>query len=230
MLRATLLTAAASLALALPASADTKSYDIDSFSTLDVSAGVTVIFEAGETRSLVAENTKGDFDNLIVENRGDTLVISRKGSGFFSKRNRQNYTITVSGPAVSAIDASSGATLKASGIIGQSVDLQASSGATLAATNIEAGDISLKVSSGAEMDAYGTCTSASISASSGASLEADELACANVEASASSGASVRAHATNRADASASSGASVKLVGGATDITSDRSSGGSVTVS
>jgi len=107
MLRSTLL-ATACLALALPASAENQTYNMNSFNELDVSAGVTVIYEAGDTQSIIAENDSGNFEKLVIENRGDALVISRKRSGLFGNRNRQNYTVRITGPAISAVEASSG--------------------------------------------------------------------------------------------------------------------------
>jgi len=229
MLRSTLL-ATACLALALPASAENQTYDMNSFNELDVSAGVTVIYEAGDTQSIIAENDSGNFEKLVIENRGDALVISRKRSGLFGNRNRQNYTVRITGPAISAVEASSGSSVHATGLVGDIVQLEASSGAALKVSDVQAKDISLKASSGSTLYAEGTCTTADLSASSGASVDADELVCAAIEAQASSGASLNAHATSKADGRASSGASIKVVGGATDINKEKSSGGSVTVS
>jgi len=227
MLRTTLF-ATTCLVLALPASAETKDYNMDSFNALDVSAGVTVIYEVGESQSVVAENNRGNFDKLRIENRGDTLVIKRANSGWF-RRNRENYTVRVTGPAVSAIDSSSGSMVKANGVSGNDVDLEVSSGASLHVTNVQADSISLGASSGSRLEAAGSCSGAEIDASSGASIDANDLICVDVDAGASSGASVRAHASKSVDGHASSGASVKVTGGATDIEKSRSSGGSVTV-
>lgn len=229
MLRTALLITTASLTLVLPAAADTKTYDMDSFNALDVSAGVTVIFEAGETQSITAENNTGDFDKLIVENKGDTLVVSRERSGWFSRNKRHNYTVRITAPAVTAVEASSGSDVTASGVIGASVDLRSSSGARLVANNVQAEKISLQASSGSDLDAAGTCTSADLSTSSGASVDADALICTSVSASASSGANLHAHATSKAYGRASSGANIRIIGGASDVEREKSSGGTVSI-
>jgi len=228
MLRTTLLLSAVSLALALPASAETKPYDMNSFSALDASAGVTVIFEEGETQSIIAENRNGNFDKLRIENRGDTLFVSRKNSGLF-RRNKQNYTVRITAPAVSSIDASSGSSVTASGVRGDEVELSVSSGASLDVRNIAATSIELDASSGARLEAKGTCTDAELTASSGSNIRADDLVCLDVDAGASSGASIRAHASKSVQGDASSGASIRVTGGATEVEKNRSSGGSVTV-
>ena len=229
MLRQTLI-AAAALSLALPASAETKSYDMDSFNKISASAGVTVIFEAGDTQSIIAENKNGNFDRLILKTSGDTLVIGREKTSWFSRKSKQNYTVRISGPAITAAGASSGSSVSVNGVTGESVKLTVSSGARLDASKIKADSISISASSGSSLSASGACNSAGISVSSGASIDADDMICAEVEVSASSGSNVTAHATASVDGSASSGASVNVVGGATNIEKSRSSGGSVKVS
>ena len=229
MLRQTLI-ATAALSLALPASAETKSYDMDSFNKISASAGVTVIFEAGDTQSIIAENKNGNFDRLILTTSGDTLVIGREKTSWFSRKSKQDYTVRISGPAITAAGASSGSSVSVNGVTGESVKLTVSSGARLDASKIEAESISISASSGSSLSASGACNSAGISVSSGASIDADEMICAAVDVSASSGSNVTAHATASVDGSASSGASVNVVGGATNVEKSRSSGGSVKVS
>ena len=229
MSRTALLTAIACLAISLPASAETKTYNLESFQKISASAGVSVTFEAGDTQSIIAENKNNNFEKLILETRGDTLVISRESSGFFGNRNRENYSVRIIAPAISGIESSSGSSVSATGLKGDKVKLSTSSGASLKAMGIDAGYVSIKASSGSNLDAYGNCSSVKLSSSSGSSIEAEELVCAYVVATASSGSSLEAHATSSVEGNASSGASVSVVGGATDVEKNRSSGGSVTV-
>jgi hypothetical protein len=229
MSRIALLTAIAGLAISLPASAETKTYSLESFQKISASAGVKVTYEAGATQTIIAENKNNNFEKLILETRGDTLVVSRKSSGWFGNRNRQNYTVRITAPDISGIEASSGASVSATGMKGDKVKLSSSSGSNLNAKNIEAETVSIQASSGSDLDAYGSCSSVTLSSSSGSSIDADGLICSNVTASASSGSSLSAHATTQVDGSASSGASVKVVGGASEVEKQKSSGGSVTV-
>ena len=148
MLRHTLIATTLGLALALPANAETKSYKMDSFQKLSVAAGVTVVFEASDSQSIVAENKNGNFDKLILKTSGDTLIISRESSGWLGFGNRENYTVRISAPAISAVSASSGAQVQASGIASERVSLKVSSGANLDAMDISAGSVALAASSG----------------------------------------------------------------------------------
>ncbi len=233
MSRAILLSAATLLAFSLPASADTKTYDVGSFSELDVSAGVKVYFEAGESQSIIAETKKGDFDRLIIKTKGDTLVISRKSrrwSWWGRNRNKDKFTVRITAPAIEAVEASSGSYVDASGLKGEVVRLSSSSGANLSARSVKATDVRVNSSSGSKLEASGSCYSIRASSSSGSSIKASDLVCEAVDARSSSGSSLRAHATKSVEGHASSGSSIRVVGGAVEQSTSQSSGGSVRIS
>ncbi|MEL6323331.1 MAG: head GIN domain-containing protein [Pseudomonadota bacterium] len=228
----TLLAGAAALTLAVPANAETRTYDLPGFTEIDLSAGVRLEFEAGETQSIIAETENGDFEKLRVEVDGDTLVIGRRRSSGWNwgRRNRDNFTVTVTAPAIEALDASSGSSATANGFAGDYIEISASSGASVYASGIAGNAVELDASSGASLSAEGECGALEADASSGASVSAGTLACTSVEADVSSGASINAYATESVDGEASSGGSITVKGGATNVQIDKSSGGSVTVS
>ena len=60
-------------------------------------------------------------------------------------------------------------------------------------------------------------------------LDARDLVCENGRADASSGSDISIHTTVSVEADASSGADVDVYGGPTDVDSDKSSGGSVSI-
>lgn len=74
------LTAASLVALGLvgAASAETRTFDVGAFNNIDISAGLDLEFTAGEAQSISVENAKGDFSDIEVIVRGDTLVLKRK--------------------------------------------------------------------------------------------------------------------------------------------------------
>lgn len=217
--------------LALPAAADTRNYDVGNFSEIDASRGVKVIYEAGDGQSIIGESERGDLDRLIIKTEDNRLIVSRKNSGnWFGGGNRDKFTVRVTAPAISAIDASSGSYVSATGVAGDTVELSASSGSTVDAGNVQGNRVSLDSSSGATLNAAGTCNEADAEASSGSSIVAQDLICSSVAADVSSGASINGHATASVRAEASSGGSIRINGGATDIESKKSSGGSVSVS
>lgn len=227
--RTAALTLAGSALIALPALAETRTYDVPAFDSIDVSAGIEVYYETGTAQSVSVENRKGDFEDIIVEVDDGDLVLKRPRKIGWGGR-RTSYTVTVSVPSLSDIEASSGSHIEGSGLSGDEASIDVSSGAHAVITNISASQIDIEVSSGSDVEASGTCTELDAEASSGASLDAADLKCAAVEADVSSGASITAHATDRVNADASSGGSIRIRGGATDISTAKSSGGSISVS
>ena len=88
----------------------TKSFALSGFNAVSASAGVTVVMSQGPYAVQAAE-TNGQFDKLVLEVRGSTLVVSRTNSWFDSPG--RHYTVTVSAPAYVAVHASSGSSVTA---------------------------------------------------------------------------------------------------------------------
>jgi len=185
---------------------EAQRHSYSGFSKVDVSAGVEVVVAQGGF-DVRAETTQGEgFDNLIVEVKGDTLRISRK-SQMWTIGGGPRYRVTVSAPAYSEFDVSSGASLTAD---------------SLRLDTVEVG-----VSSGASVRIAGTCTALDLDMSSGASFSGEGLRCDTAKVDASSGASAHAFAARSAKGHASSGASVSFSGNPAELQRDTSSGGSV---
>lgn len=176
------------------------------FDKVDVSAGVETVVGQGPF-DVRAEILKGDnFDDLIVEVRGDTLHIGRKPH--MMGWNGQHYRVNVNAPLFTSFEASSGSSIDGA--------------------NLRLGDLSVDVSSGAEVSLSGACTTLRADLSSGASFSGENLHCESAEIDASSGAHADAFATRSANGDASSGASVTFLGNPASVSKDTSSGGSVT--
>jgi hypothetical protein len=200
-----LIIAAASLAACSPALAESRTYNLSGFKRIDASAGLTVVVKQGPF-SVVADEARGDFDQLVIRKDGDTLKLGRETD--WNGRRPRPVTVTVTAPEI--------------------VELEVSSGVRLTAEGLSTGDLEVSASSGASLEASGVCRSLSLKVSSGASVEAADLRCESVAASASSGASASAHASATASGKASSGGSIRFSGAAQTFTRDTSSGGSVT--
>lgn len=185
--------------------AESQRHTYANFDKVDVSAGIEAVVLQGAF-DVKAETTKGEsFDNLIVEVKGDTLRISRKSS--IMNWSGEQYLVTVSAPAYSALEASSGSRLEGA--------------------NLTLKDLSVQVSSGASMELAGACGALNLEISSGANFDGEDLRCATAMVEASSGASVDAFASQLADGAASSGANVTFHGQPKQVREDTSSGGSV---
>lgn len=215
---------------ATPALAEIRDFEVPDFDEIDVSAGIKVYYETGVSRYVTVENKKGDFSDIEVEVDDGVLELSRKKKMNWGGGKREAYTVTIGVQSLSEIEASSGSYVEGTGLSGNDASIDVSSGAKVIITNISAEEVELDASSGAAIEASGSCTEVSADASSGSEIDASGLECTALIADVSSGASIRAHASDRVNAEASSGGSVRVSGGATNVTVDKSSGGSVSVS
>ena len=222
----------AALIAVLPtaASAESRTYDVEPFTEIEISSGIDATIAIGDTRSVVAESANSArLDELIVEVSGGRLHARFDWDVFdlFSLGESGRVQVTITVPQVEAIDSNSGADVSAAGLTGERLSLSTSSGADLDARNIDVDTVVLEASSGGDLDVSGACTSARAEASSGADLDARDLVCADVDVEASSGASAEVNATRAARAEASSGASIDIHGAPADLKTDESSGGDV---
>ena len=228
MIRLSLLAGAAVLALSSPASAETRTYSETGFTSISVSAGIDASFTTGGDYAITAENRKGDFNDLEITVKNETLVIGRKKKNWGWGK-KPEYKVSVSAPQLHSVTASSGADIEGYGLSGDTVSIRTSSGADASVTDIEASDIKLNASSGSDIDASGTCGFVEADASSGADINAGDLICETGEADASSGADITIHTSRSVEADASSGADIVVRGNPTETDIDKSSSGSVRI-
>ncbi|MEM1106740.1 MAG: DUF2807 domain-containing protein [Pseudomonadota bacterium] len=201
-------------AASAPATAETVNVDtnLDGVTTLATSSGIDVIYEVSDVYTIDIDVSRGDPDELRIEREGNTLRIGRERSGGWNwgmNNNQLRAKVTVLGPNLSFVDASSGSSAKVSGL--------------------EADTMRLEASSGADVDVAGTCATLVADASSGADIDAREMACVDGRLEASSGADVDAYITGSVDIDVSSGADARVIGGATIGNAEKSSGADYSV-
>lgn len=189
------------------AAAETRTFDFDDFNEVDIAAGVDATVTVGSDFAIAVEADEKDLERLRIEVKDRTLKISREYRGMSWSDGRGKIVATISMPTL--------------------VGIEASSGASVVATGIDAGAFAIETSSGGSAEATGRCESLDADASSGSRLDAEALQCARVVVDASSGASVRAYADEEMTADASSGASVKIFGDPARRDVSKSSGASV---
>lgn len=189
-------------ALASPAMAEQRA--LSGFTGVSANAGTDVEVVVGPNFSV--DVTGRDADRVATRISGSTLVVEPVRTMWFQRGPRDAH-VRVTMPHVSALEASSGADLRASGLNG--------------------GDVSLDSSSGADLYASGACASFTADASSGADIHAQELRCENGSVDVSSGADARVYASGRLNVDASSGGGVIAYGNPGIGNIDLSSGGSL---
>lgn len=192
-----------------PAFAETKTYALADFTRVSASAGVSVDVVAGADYSVVATSSGEGLERLQIKVVDGELQIGRKSRSGWRWKRGDEVSVNVSLPALEAVDASSGA----------SVD----------ATGVDAGAFAIDVSSGASLEIVGRCDALTVDVSSGGSVDAEQFLCRTANASASSGGSADIFASESVNGDASSGGSVDVSGSPKIVNKDTSSGGSVDV-
>ena len=199
----------AAVLVTAPAFADTKTYAVADFTRVSAASGVAVDVTVGGDYAVAATSSASGLERLEIKVVDGELQIRRKYIKGLRWRRGDDVAVTVAMPALEALDASSGA----------SVD----------ATGVDAGAFSIDASSGASIDVAGRCDALTVDVSSGGSIDADKLECRTANASASSGGSADIFATESVNGDASSGGSVDVSGSPKIVNKDTSSGGSVDV-
>lgn len=183
-----------------------KSYELDGFSGVKASAGISVTFEQADNYSVIASFERADEDDVKIRIDGDILKISYGNS--HNRDKRRKVTVAVTAPQLDFAKATSGAALNIE--------------------DVTIGDIKLQADSGGALKISGTCSDVSGGVSSGGAVNAKELKCTSVNVRASSGGSFRGYASSAGKCHSSSGGSIVIYGGPETQKKNKSwSGGSV---
>ena len=197
------LTALATIAiLAAPAAlADSKTYKVGSFDSIEVDGAMKVIYKAGAETSVVVETPGGDFSDAKITRSGDTMKVSReslgKSSSWFSWGGRSvnvsedGKTVKVNGKKVPAY------TVYVTGP--ELVSVTAAQSSRFESQTIDASSFSASASSSSDVVIAGTAKSAELSASSSGDLKASGLRAGILDASASSSGELEATVTGNGE-------------------------------
>ena len=194
---------ALAVAAAGPAFAEPR--NLSGFTKVSASAGTDVTVTVGSGFNVDVSGPGAD--RVVTRVDGDTLVVTRRNSNWFSWGSSQRAAIRVAMPRVDG--------------------LSSSSGSDLVAANVNAENISLDASSGADLRVSGRCATFTADASSGSDIHAEALRCESGSVDVSSGADASVFAAGRVDVDASSGGGVVLHGNPSIGNVDLSSGGSM---
>ena len=221
--------AASALLLPVAAGAASRGYEVAAFDKVSVAAGVEVDISQGATRSVIADTSAADFDDLRITVKDGELRIDRPPSKWFRFWRQTNYTVRVVMPVLRSVEAFSGSNVEVKGAFAGDFTVSTSSGSRMEIAQLKGGKVRASSSSGSTLEVAGSCQSLDADTSSGSNINADGLTCESVTVEASSGSGARVAATKGLTASASSGANVRVSGAPTAVKINNSSGGRVHV-
>lgn len=204
----------------------TEDRTVGQFSGIDIAQGFDVVLTKGPSSSVRLEADDNIISLIRTEVVGDVLKIRLKKQATLTNATLKAY---ISTPFIRVISASSGSKLVcADELVSDNgrMDIRTSSSGHVEC-RVNVPEIELKSSSGSSIYISGRTRDVRASASSGSGIYGYNLLSEKVYARSSSGSSIELHASVSLDAGASSGSSVRYRGGAGDIKSSESSGGSV---
>jgi hypothetical protein len=240
----------AALLMPLAMAGTSRTYPVEAFDRIEVSARVELKVHVGAPQSVVAESGNGDFDDLEIKVNDGSLVVGRQhhwySVGWF---NHSRYTVDVTVPQLRGVRASSSATAEVSGPVSGDAQIGASSSGRVQVAEVNGGRVSLEasssgrisigelhapmvdvhVSSSAVVEAGGACDTLRARATSSARIRASGLHCEDVAVDASSSGHMQVFARHGATANASSSGRIRIAGKPGRVEQHASSSGSIDV-
>lgn len=204
---------AAVLASASAALAESRSLNVDTFTGVEVTSGITADIAVGGPLSVVAESPNAkDIDELRYDVRDGVLHVWYDWNVFqiFDPGHSLKLTITV--PTLESIESTSGASVDAMGLAAGDIRLAATSGAHLSAAGLTGTKYRVEVTSGASAQFSGACESIEAEITTGSSLTAKDLTCVDAWAEVTTGASATLTATGTIGGEVTTGASLTVYG------------------
>jgi len=224
-MRSALLLVSASILAAAPAFAETRTYNFNSFSKLDISAGYEVIFTQSSQRSVTIESD--DFSRITAEQRGDTLRIARPENT--NIRGKVNDVVRISAPDLDEVQLNAGVKFRVDGLNVDDIALDINAGVNASFLRVSAKAITLDANAGVQVDLDGSCESLRVDASAGVKVDASGLRCRSANVDAEAGSSVQVHTSERVVADAGVGASIRVTGSPKTVDKHASLGGRVSL-
>lgn len=196
-----------------------KNYEIKPFQSLEVSAGVGVVFKMGDEYGMIVEGSEEEMKRFEIVQKDGVLSLSRKSDMenviHMGSSSDELYPITVTlvAPAFSKLSLSSGGEFfMKDTLVVNNMTIDITSGGSLVMNKFQCDRFQCNLSSGGEGVIAGLkAQNITIDTSSGASFHAKLHNCGDVKAS------------------ASSGSSIELDGNARSIEQDESSGASINI-
>ena len=238
MIKSALAASAALSIIASPAAAaEMRDFELDPFTRIFISDGITASVKTGPEQSVRLEARNQDIiDTVSVTVANGTLRVHREGDlmdvilsggllNMFGKDN--SVTVFVTMPELNAIDLSSGSRLDAESVAGSVVTVRATAGSYATIPGVAAGALSVGASAGSRVDLAGNCENLDLDLAAGSRISAESLTCLNVHINGSAGSSASVRAVGRADGHLSSGSSLELIGTPDETDVDTNSGASV---
>lgn len=205
----------------------TENRKIDqTFTGIDVSNGIDVIIQQGNTIEVIVEADDNLQDEITTTVKNGILVIECEYNSFLDVSSKK---VIVKMPKIDQLESSSASSITSEMTIKtNAIDISSSSGSSVD-LKINADKLSCKASSGSDITLTGLALELNAKASSGSDIDAKDMPANKVVAKSSSGSSIEVNPILELQADASSGSSINYVKTPKKISRESSSGASISL-
>ena len=187
-----------------------QSKNVDSFNSIEVSGNISAELIQSNEERVEYKITKGDAKNLIIKNKGKSLIVKTEGDWY--KGSKTSAKVKIYYKSIVDLEVSSGSSVSVEDKIkADKFDLEVSSGSTCTMAVIT-DFLDLEVSSGSTLTLDGRGGSADIEVSSGSSFRAPDFVMQNVDVEVSSGSTAQLEVTMSIEGDVSSGSTLRYSG------------------
>ncbi len=187
-----------------------QSKKVKSFDGISISGSVTAEIISSDKEYVEYEIVKGNAEDLIIMNKGNTLIVKIKSSGTFGRNTQAVVKIYYTNINDLEVSSGSSATV-ASTIDVDKFGLEVSSGSNCT-LDLVTNHSDIEVSSGSSLHISGESDHTELEVSSGSSFKGEKYSAKEVDVEVSSGSSSRITVTDTIDGEVSSGSSLKYFG------------------
>ncbi|HVY90765.1 MAG TPA: DUF2807 domain-containing protein [Hyphomonadaceae bacterium] len=203
------------LAIAPAVSAETRTYDFKGFKTIEANAAYEIEFTQSPTYSVVVDSEYNNLDQVIVEQHGDTLRITRPHNS--SMHHNVHDVVRISAPDLDALKLDAAIKFTTGSLKVDALDINAHAAVTIDIDNLTAGPVTVKAEAATKLDLAGTCSKLDLTLGAATTINASGLKCREAYVDAGTASSVHAYASDKAVAKAAVAASVLISGNPKDF-------------
>jgi hypothetical protein len=217
------------LALAAPAHAETRQYDLSGFRKIEASKGFTIEFTQAPTFSVSVDSRHNNLDRIVIEKVGDTLRIDRpkgfctgtlgKGEappkgGRFEKclHHEVEDIVTISAPDLDALELHAAIEFNAKKLNLDKLRIDAEAAIKINIDDLRVDMLDVEMDAASKLVVAGTCSKLVLDLGAASSVDTKNLKCREADIDAGVASKVHAFASERATAKAGISTSILISG------------------
>jgi hypothetical protein len=219
------------LALAAPAHAETRQYDLSGFRKIEASKGFTIEFTQAPTFSVSVDSRHNNLDRIVIEKVGDTLRIDRP-KGFCTRTSRVTRDggsspkvvddgclhhevediVTISAPDLDALELHAAIEFNAKKLNLDKLRIDAEAAIKINIADLRVDMLDVEMDAASKLVVAGACSKLVLDLGAASSVDTRNLKCREADIDAGVASKVHAFASERATAKAGISTSILISG------------------